>query len=104
MISRSGFFFCRSVGMVFQRDFVVLNYTFLIPLNMCALYYIHYRMDGPCLAPWVGLFLMTWLGIDKASYLALFNCRFLPVSCMHLPHVQQIMPPSQYEAQSRHCT
>ena len=61
------------------------------------------RTDGPCLAPRVGFFLLTSPGIDRTSYLALFNCRLLSVGCMHLPHVQWIMLPSQYKGQSGHC-
>ena len=34
MISRSDFFSCCSVGMVFQCDFIVLNDTFLNPPNI----------------------------------------------------------------------
>ena len=64
----------------------------------CALKYMVCRTDGPCLAPWDGFFLMTRPGIDRTSNLSLFICRFLSVSCMHLPHVQYTMPTSQYEA------
>ena len=60
------------------------------------------RTDGPWLAPWVGFFLITWPGIDRTSYLALFSCLFLSVGCMHLPHVQYTMPASKYKAQSGH--
>ena len=41
--------------------------------------YMVCRTDGPCLAPWVGFFLTTSSGIDRTSYLALFNYRFLSV-------------------------
>ena len=58
------------------------------------------RKDGPCLAPWLGFFAITWPGIDKTSYLALSNCRFLSDGCMHLPQVHFTMPTSQYKKQS----
>ena len=35
--------------------------------------------------------------------LALFNCRFLSDSCIHLPQVQYTMPTSWYNEQSGHC-
>ena len=62
------------------------------------------RIDGPCLAPRAGFFeKIMWPAIDKTSYLALFNCRFLSDGCMHLPLVQFSMPTSQYKEQSGHC-
>ena len=42
-------------------------------------------------------------GIDRTSYLSLFNCRFLSDGCMNLPQVQYTMPASQCCAQSEHC-
>ena len=46
---------------------------------------------------------MTKPGIDRTSYLALYNCRILFVGCMNLPHAQYIMPASQHEAELGHC-
>ena len=60
-------------------------------------------MDGPCLPPWVGFFLVTLPEIDNTSYLAFFNCRFLSDGRMHLPQVQYTMPASQNKEQSGHC-
>ena len=44
-----------------------------------ALKHMVCRIDGPCLASWEGLFLMTWPGIENSSNLSLFICRFLSV-------------------------
>ena len=58
------------------------------------------RIDGPCLAPWVGCFFDD---VARTLYQALFNCRFLSDGCMHLPQVQYTMPTSQYKEQPGHC-
>ena len=50
--------------------------------------YIRCRSEGPCLAPRLLLFLITWPGFDKTSQLFLSNSFVLCDGFEHLPQVQ----------------
>ena len=69
----------------------------------CSLKHMYCRMYGPCLALSVGFFSRTLPGVDRTSYLSLFNCRFRSDGCIHLPQAQYTMPVSQFQEQSRRC-
>ena len=68
-----------------------------------ALQNILCRSEGPCLAPRLLFFLITWPGIDTTSLLLLSTSYSFLDILKHHPHEQQTMLASQHLLHSGHC-